>query len=191
MITAKSCDRETGLPCTTAAEGERAPASPLPREPDLSGSTRDLTVSPGSEFLRGQPSGHATWIEDPAHRDQKVLLVVDDEPSVLTVMKLALEKSGFRVVVADNGAEALAKFEAMQDQIRVVITDMAMPGMNGLDLIRSIRKFGTAVDIVATTGMTTPDQMKAIREADVKHVLNKPCGSHQMLELVRNLFSKP
>jgi len=191
MRTAKSCDRETGLPCPTAAEGESAPASLLRREPDLSGSTRDLTVSPGPEFLRGQPSGHATWIEDPAHRDQKVILVVDDEPSVLTVLKIALEKSGFRVVVAGNGAEALAKFEAMQDQIRVVITDMAMPGMNGLDLIRSIRKFGTAVDIVATTGMTTPDQMKAIREADVKHVLNKPCGSHQMLELIRNLFSTP
>ena len=187
MITAKSCDRETGLPCTTAAEGERAPASLLPREPDLSGSTHDLTVSPGSEF----PCGHATRIEDPAHREQGVILVVDDEPSVLTVLKIALEKSGFRVVVAGSGAEALAKFEAMQDQIRVVITDMAMPGMNGLDLIRSIREFGTAVDIVATTGMTTPDQMKAIREADVKHVLNKPCGSHQMLELIRNLFSTP
>ena len=119
------------------------------------------------------------------------ILVVDDEPTVLAVLKIALEKSGYRVVAAGSGAEALAIFEAMQDQIRVLITDMAMPGMSGLDLIRSIRKFGTTTEIVATTGMTTPDQMKAIRDAGVKHVLNKPCGSRQMLELIRSLFSTP
>jgi CheY-like chemotaxis protein len=193
MITAKSCARETGLPCTPAAEAGRPPAcaSLVIRESDLSGSSRDLTASPGTEFVRGQSSGHALRIKDPAHRDRGAILVVDDEPSVLTLLKITLEKSGFRVVVASNGAEALAKFEAMQDQIRVVITDIAMPGMSGLDLIPSIRKFDTAVDIIATTGMATPDQMKEIREAGVRHVLNKPLGPRLILELIRNLFSTP
>jgi CheY-like chemotaxis protein len=125
------------------------------------------------------------------NRDRDIILVVDDEPSVLKVMRIALEKSGFRVVVAENGAEALEKFKQMRDQIRVLITDMAMPGMNGLDLIRSIRNLNPAVDIVATTGMTTSDQMQAIRDGGVRHVLSKPCGSRQLIELIRELFSKP
>ena len=125
------------------------------------------------------------------NRDRDIILVVDDEPSVLKVMRIALEKSGFRVVVAENGAEALEKFKQMRDQIRVLITDMAMPGMNGLDLIRSIRNLNPAVDIVATTGMTTSDQMQAIRDGGVRHVLSRPCGSRQLIELIRELFSKP
>ena len=68
---------------------------------------------------------------------------------------------------------------------------MAMPGMNGLDLIRTIRELNDTVEIVATTGMTTMDQMQAIREAGVIHVLSKPCGSRQLLEMVRKFFPKP
>jgi len=127
----------------------------------------------------------------PTNPDREIILVVDDEPAVLKIMKIVLEKSGFQVVLAGNGAEALEIFGQMRDQIRILITDMAMPGMNGLDLIRAIRELNPAVDIVATTGMTTPDQMQAINDAGVRHVLSKPCGSHQLIELIRKLFSKP
>lgn len=177
MRTVMSSVSETRLPFLPST-GEACPPAAaflLPRDSALSGGRSDLATG-----------GHGA----DRHRRETILLV-DDEPTVLAVLKIALEKSGFRVVVASNGAEALAKFEAMQDQIRVVITDVAMPGMNGLDLICSLRKFVPAVDIVATTGMTTQSQMKAIREAGASHILSKPCGSRQMIELIRNLFSKP
>jgi len=66
-----------------------------------------------------------------------------------------------------------------------------MPGMNGLDLIRAIRNCDADVVIVATTGMTTPEQIKEIREAGVRHVLSKPCRPRELTELVRSLFSNP
>jgi len=141
------------------------------------------------------PPGNAPEMEmpkpAPTNPDREIILIVDDEPAVLKVMKIVLEKSGFQVVLAGNGAEALEIFEQMRDQIRILITDMAMPGMNGLDLIRAIRNLNPAVHIVATTGMTTPDQMQAISDAGVSHVLSKPCSSHQLIELIRRLFSKP
>ena len=141
------------------------------------------------------PPGNAPEMEmpkpAPTNPDREIILIVDDEPAVLKVMKIVLEKSGFQVVLAGNGAEALEIFEQMRDQIRILITDMAMPGMNGLDLIRAIRNLNPAVHIVATTGMTTPDQMQAISDAGVNHVLSKPCSSHQLIELIRRLFSKP
>ncbi len=123
--------------------------------------------------------------------DREIVLVVDDEPAVLSVMRLVLMKSGFQVVAADSAAKALEIFETMRSRIRVVITDMAMPGMSGLDLILVIRKCDADVVIVATTGMTSPEQMKEIREAGVQHVLSKPCSSRTMSEFVRNLFSNP
>jgi hypothetical protein len=153
-------------------------------------------ASPGTSVSVSQnPPENAPEMEmpkpAPTNPDREIILIVDDEPAVLKVMKIALEKSGFQVVLAGNGAEALERFEQMRDEVRVLITDMAMPGMNGLDLILSIRKLNPAVDIVATTGMTTPEQMQAIGDAGVRHVLSKPCGSHQLIELVRKLFSQP
>jgi CheY-like chemotaxis protein len=153
-------------------------------------------ASPGTSISASRNSpGNAPEMEmpkpAPTNPDREIILVVDDEPAVLKIMKIVLEKSGFQVVLAGNGAEALEIFGQMRDQIRILITDMAMPGMNGLDLIRAIRELNPAVDIVATTGMTTPDQMQAINDAGVRHVLSKPCGSHQLIELIRKLFSKP
>jgi len=160
MRNATSCVYETGLSFSPAM-------APHPISPDI------VLFSPA-----------------PANGLRETILVVDDEPAVRMVLKIVLEKSGFQVIVASDGAEALETFERMREQIRVIITDMAMPGMNGLDLIRFIREFDEAVDIVATTGMTTPDQMQAIRDAGVRHVLSKPCGSRKMLDLIRDLFSK-
>jgi two-component system, cell cycle sensor histidine kinase and response regulator CckA len=138
-------------------------------------------------------SNSRTSESDPARllQGRGSILVVDDEPTVLNVLIMALEKSGFCVIAANNGTEALAKFATMKDKIRVVITYMAMPGMNGLDLIHSIQKFGTEVDFVLTSGLTTPDQMTGVRDAGVRHVLSKPYGLRQILELMRDLYSTP
>ena len=179
--TGSSQKREAGLDKELHTKEElRSPHSPAQHEPS-------------SVFLKIDEQPATMEIQCPAGTSlsRKIVLVVDDEPAILAVMKIALVKSGFQVLVANNGAEALEKFELMRGQIKVLITDMAMPGMNGLELIRLIREFNDSVEIVATTGMTTMDQMQAIRDADVQHVLSKPCGSRQLIALVRNLFSLP
>ena len=179
------------------------PASSIAQRADLGRalhSERDSRPKPssaheetGSVFLKLAEESSPKEAANPVGTNgiKEIILVVDDEPAILAVMKIALVKSGFQVLVANNGAEALETFELMRGQIKVLITDMAMPGMNGLELIRLIREFNDSVEIVATTGMTTMDQMQAIRDADVQHVLSKPCGSRQLIALVRNLFSLP
>lgn len=115
------------------------------------------------------------------------ILLVDDEPAVLMVLKIALEKSGYRVIEARNGVEALEKFHAHRSEIHIIITDIAMPGMSGLDLIQAIREEDTNTPIIATTGMNTPSQMEAIRAQGANRILSKPCGSRILLDTLKSL----
>lgn len=67
-------------------------------------------------------------------------MIVDDEATVLKVMTRSLEKSGYRVIAAGDGEEAYALYSKYQEDIRLVITDLAMPGMDGPSLIAALRK---------------------------------------------------
>jgi CheY-like chemotaxis protein len=79
------------------------------------------------------------------------VLVVDDDSLVLTSTGLLLEDLGHRVISAASGAQALALFDARQD-IDLVITDMAMPKMNGAQLAQTIRIMKPSLPIILATG---------------------------------------
>jgi DNA-binding NtrC family response regulator len=64
--------------------------------------------------------------------DGETVLIVDDEPAVLSVMRRGLERPNFKAVTAEDGSEALAKVANIQSDLRLVITDMHMPHMDGL-----------------------------------------------------------
>ena len=67
----------------------------------------------------------------------KTVLVVDDEESIRTILEMALEKTGYKVVTAKNGSEAMVKIK--EHDINLVITDMVMPGMTGNQLTKQIK----------------------------------------------------
>ncbi len=62
------------------------------------------------------------------------MLIVDDEPSVITVLKRVLAKGGYMSTTHTNPRSALADFMARPQSFDVVLTDLTMPGMNGLEL---------------------------------------------------------
>lgn len=68
----------------------------------------------------------------------KRILVVDDEPQITRMLRASLQSSGYKVLVARNGAEAYARFEV--DRPDLIITELAMPEMTGLDLTRAVRR---------------------------------------------------
>lgn len=67
----------------------------------------------------------------------KIILVVDDEESIVDVLKMGLEKTGYKVITAKNGSEAMVKIK--EHDINLVITDMVMPGMTGNQLTKQIK----------------------------------------------------
>jgi PAS domain S-box-containing protein len=90
------------------------------------------------------------------------VLVVEDEPAVRTVTKKILERSGYRVLVAANGADALLLWSKHRDTIDVVLTDVVMPVMGGRELAERLTAAGACTPILFMSGYTDAERGGAI-----------------------------
>ncbi len=177
------------LPCLR----EEAPLQPAVIEKNLEKKLSQSLrfVVPRKDVTTHAPAAVASVVPEVSKKvaPQKIatVLLADDEPAVLTVLKIALEKSGYRVIEARNGGEAVEKFQQFREEIHLMITDIAMPGMSGIELIQKVREMGGTLPIIATTGMNTPAQMESIKAVGANKILTKPCGSRVLLDAIRSL----
>jgi len=84
-----------------------------------------------------------------------IVLVVDDEPIVLRSCTVAVAQAGFRPVVAENGAAGLETFIALQDEICLVLSDIIMPSVNGIEMAQSILKIRPETKILLMSGYSS------------------------------------
>lgn len=101
------------------------------------------------------------------------VLVVDDEDLVRNVSRLMLERLGYTVHVAASGPEALTQFERHPD-IRVVLLDVSMPGMSGLDTMRALRGLDPDLRFVLTSGFGEQDAAERMPGEEPAGFLQKP-----------------
>ena len=80
------------------------------------------------------------------------ILVVDDDRTVRTLMQIALERAGYRVLVAADGEEGLHVFRQHRDRIALLLTDVTMPRMNGFDLADHVLTSDSRIPVVFTSG---------------------------------------
>jgi CheY-like chemotaxis protein len=113
----------------------------------------------------------------------ELVLVVDDEASVRQITKQTLEGFGYRVVLANDGVEAISIFSKRDKEIAVVLTDMMMPIMDGAATIQILRRMNHQVPIIATSGLT--DSAAAIANLGVSHFLAKPFTAETLLKTLR------
>jgi two-component system, cell cycle sensor histidine kinase and response regulator CckA len=108
-------------------------------------------------------------------------LVVDDEDTMRDVLILTLQAGGYDCIAAANGMEALAVFER-ETEIAGVITDLRMPYMDGVTLIRCLRELQPGLPIVVVSGQVTAENRKEIEECGDIPILMKPFTVAQLLE---------
>jgi len=115
----------------------------------------------------------------------QAILVVDDSPSVRQLMGFSLTSANYRVVEAANGQEALELFD--KEDVSMVITDLNMPKMDGLQLIRELRsgRASRFLPIVLLTSESEQDNRHRSKEAGASAWLNKPFKPNQLLQMVR------
>ena len=82
----------------------------------------------------------------------ELVLLVDDEAAIREITKEALESSGYRVLTAIDGTEAVARFAQRRDEIDVVLPDMVMPIMDARTTIRALRKINPNLRVIAASG---------------------------------------
>ena len=82
----------------------------------------------------------------------QTILVVDDEPSIRRLVRAYLEEAGYRVLVADDGAGAITLYEEHRTTIRLVLTDVMMPKMNGLQLADCVLRYEPEARVLFMSG---------------------------------------
>lgn len=112
----------------------------------------------------------------------KRILVVDDERQITRMLRASLQSSGYEVLVAGNGAEAYTRFEAERPDL--IITDLAMPEMTGLDLTRAVRRLSQTPIIVLSVRDTDVMKVTALDEG-ADDYLTKPFSMPELLARVR------
>jgi PAS domain S-box-containing protein len=118
----------------------------------------------------------------------ELILVVDDELAIREVTRATLEAFNYRVLTASDGTEALAIYAQHGAEIKIVLTDMMMPFLDGPATIRALQKLNPHIKIIASSGLT--DNGKAVEAADlgVRYFLAKPYTADRLLKLLAEML---
>jgi PAS domain S-box-containing protein len=120
----------------------------------------------------------------------ETILVVDDEPGIREIARALLEKNGYKPVVAEDGPSALALFAQNPGLFQVVLTDLVMPILDGVTLIRALRKMDPKVRAIISTGREEefpPDEMKA---RGIDAFLVKPYTRGALFQTLHKVLTK-
>lgn len=118
------------------------------------------------------------------------VLLIDDEEGVRTVIREVLDRAGYEVEVAEDGAHGLKIFAA--NPTPVVITDLIMPQMDGLEMIGALRRAYPWVKIIAISGggrRLSRDYLPAAQALGADRILYKPFEPSEIVETVRELMA--
>jgi DNA-binding NtrC family response regulator len=120
----------------------------------------------------------------------ELILAVDDEAAVLSMMKETLETFGYRALTANDGAEAVAAFSAHRGEIKAVITDMIMPHMDGPATIRVLKKLDPNARVIAASGLMDAEKVKDSTGLEHLAFLMKPFTAEKLLSTVQQVLSE-
>ena len=117
------------------------------------------------------------------------LLLVDDEPAVLTALRRTLRRDGYELTVAGSGEEALAVLA--DREVDLIIADLDMPGMSGVELLWRARAASpTTVRMILTGRGSLDSAQRAINEGEVYRYLTKPWHDLELREAVRGALAR-
>lgn len=118
----------------------------------------------------------------------ELILLVDDEEPIRQVAKRTLEAFGYRVLLACNGAEAVAVYAQNQPTIAAVLTDMVMPIMDGAALIVALKSMNPRVKIIGSSGLASHEAVTRVLNEGVRHFVPKPYTAETLLKILRDVL---
>jgi CheY-like chemotaxis protein len=102
------------------------------------------------------------------------ILYIDDEESLVLLAKRMLERMGYRVTGFSDPAEALAAFEAAPEEFDLVLTDLSMPGMSGMDVSSRVLAIRPDIPVLLATGYVRAEDVALARSIGIREVIWKP-----------------
>ena len=123
--------------------------------------------------------------ESPLPIGHEHILVVDDEEEVSMVEQMMLERLGYKVSVAASGQEALDFFATTSSPVHLMLTDMTMPKMTGMQLVARVRDMGHTLPVLLCTGLKDVAQERAAEGLGVLGIVKKPVSMGELATQVR------
>jgi CheY-like chemotaxis protein len=154
-------------------------------------------VGRGTQFKVYLPAAEAGQITESAREktnlplgNGELILIVDDELGILEITKSTLETYGYRAVTARDGTEALALFAERREEIKVVLTDVMMPYMDGPATIRALRKMDPRVKVIVSSGLDANGKAVESANLGVEAFLAKPYTAERLLKKLAEIIDE-
>ena len=112
------------------------------------------------------------------------ILIIEDEEMMLETCKNLCEHIGFDVIMANNGEEGIKIYNQMKDKVSLIILDMEMPGLNGLETFIELKKINKNVKVIISSGFSKEGNVKTALSKGAKIFLKKP---YRLKELSKNI----
>jgi signal transduction histidine kinase/ActR/RegA family two-component response regulator len=154
----------------------------------------DSAPGKGSRFTIYLPAAEKLQAEklepsQEALKGTETILLVDDEAVVLNVGKRMLEALGYRVLVAEDGPQALEKFQRSGDTIDLVVLDMVMPNMNGGEVFDRIRSIDSEMKVLLASGYSLSGEAEEIMQRGCNGFIQKPFDAAQLSRKIRSVLA--
>jgi len=118
----------------------------------------------------------------------ELILLVDDEAPIRDVISKILIRHGYNVLVAADGVDGLTMFTQQAGKIQLVLTDMMMPRMEGMALIRALKKIDPKIKIIASSGLANiadqTERSEQLKALGIQDFIAKPCTAEKLLNAV-------
>ncbi len=119
------------------------------------------------------------------------MLAVDDEPVVLKSIGLVLKRTGFTVLTAVDGVDAMDVFRQHRDEIGCVLCDLTMPRMNGWETLTAMRKLSPGIPIILASGYSEEQVMAGEHPEMPEAFLSKPYQFETLMDAIARVMRKP
>lgn len=126
----------------------------------------------------------------PSRKRKGTVLIVDDEEALRRVTRRVVEMVGLRVIEAADGALGLERFREYGSAISLVVLDLTMPGMGGMELLAEIRKAEPELPVIIASGYDRADELASASPDPYTRFLQKPFGIFVLREMINELLAR-
>ncbi len=187
FFTTKAPGKGTGLGLSTCLGIVKKHDGFITVHSQLNSGTEFRVYLPVAAAKPEEPSA-AVHIAPPAGKGE-CILVVDDEESILAMIRAALENYGYTVNTATNGVEAVGYFREKSDAIQLVITDHSLPFMEGKAVIAALRKVRPDIKIILTSG-SEAEVHETMKSSGANGFIAKPFTTEKLLKIAHDVLKQ-
>lgn len=188
FFTTKEIGKGTGLGLATTLTIVKSHAGFITVYSEPKKGSRFSIYLPSAEA--GQEKADATAKDSLPRGSGEMILIVDDEENIRIVAEATLTKFGYKTLTAVDGTDALAVYSQHSRDIAAVLTDLAMPYMDGEALIRALKKLDPDIKVVAMSGLTSEGTEAELKRLSVNAFLSKPFSAETLLKTLSEVIGE-